>query len=293
MTIKFGEVSQQVKTVQKALMQLGYELPKYGADGELGLEGWTALEEFARDVGFDLGPNEELDSDDPIDALVDLLCESSAASRRLILPQVHGIECADLRGVSGKYRHGERLWKNIDAIVLHQTGCRMPTSPNGWASLRAQIGIPRVDGRPMIYAINPPTSLMYHANSLNKRSIGIEIEGNFRGIEGDNRTYWKAGGGPHIVLPEQVKAAQAVVDWLCKEAARHGGHIKHIYAHRQASKDRIADPGSAVWEAVGVWARETLKLSDGGPDFKVGSGYRIPKQWCDREEYCDNDYWKR
>jgi len=292
MTIKYGDKSKDVKLVQTALIAIGHPLPKYGPDGGLGRESWSALEDYAREVGFDLGANEELDSSDPVDDLVDRLLADFKAHKSVKPPTFPGLQFIDITDQTGKHRHGSRPWRLVDSIVLHQTGCRMPSSPNGWALLRAHVGIPAV-GKQAIYLANPLTSKMYHANAFNLRSVGIEIAGNFRGIEGDNRTWWKPGKGPDIINDDQVKSARRAIEWICNEAARGGGKITNIYAHRQASKDRIADPGEAVWKEVGLWAIDELGLSDGGPDYKVGSGYRIPKQWCDREGYDGNDYWKR
>jgi hypothetical protein len=291
MTIKYGDKGREVKRAQHALIALGHPLPKYGPDGDLGREGWGALEDYARESGFDLGPNEELDSDDPVDALVAGLIEKHEALLVAAPPAFPDVSYSDLTGFTGKHRRGQRPWKQVDAIVLHQTGCKMPSSPGGWHLLRAHVGIPETSERQSIYLVNPLATKMWHANGFNRRSIGIEISGNMRGIEGDNRTWWQPGKGPHPVTDAQVKAARKAIAWICSEAGRGGGKITHIFAHRQASKDRIADPGSRVWQEVGMWAMDELGLSDGGPDYKTGSGYRIPKEWCNREGYDGNSYW--
>lgn len=292
MTIKYGDSGREAKRVQQALIAVGHPLPKYGADGQMGTEGWTALEDYARASGFDLGPNDELDSDDPVPQLVERLYTAHDALIKAKPPAFPDVQYADLTERTGHHRHGYRPWSQIDAIVLHQTGCAMPLSPGGWVLLRAHVGIPAANEQ-HIYLTNPLTSLMYHANAFNRRSVGIEISGNLRGIEGDNRTYWKPGKGPQIASESQIKATRKAIAWICSEASRGGGKITHILSHRQASKDRIGDPGSLVWQEVGMWAMDELGLSDGGPDYKVGSGYRIPKEWCDREGYDGNSYWQR
>lgn len=46
--LKRGSKGEDVRTLQQLLMQIGYELPKYGADGEYGAETETAVRKFQR-----------------------------------------------------------------------------------------------------------------------------------------------------------------------------------------------------------------------------------------------------
>lgn len=50
--IKFGDTGEAVEQLQKLLMDLGYPLPKYGADGDFGRETEDALKAFQRDHGL-------------------------------------------------------------------------------------------------------------------------------------------------------------------------------------------------------------------------------------------------
>ena len=50
-TLKKGSKGTDVKALQEFLMQLGYALPKYGADGELGTETEAALKKFQAKAG--------------------------------------------------------------------------------------------------------------------------------------------------------------------------------------------------------------------------------------------------
>ena len=50
-TLKKGAKGTDVKALQEFLMQLGYALPKYGADGELGTETEAALKKFQAKAG--------------------------------------------------------------------------------------------------------------------------------------------------------------------------------------------------------------------------------------------------
>jgi len=60
--------------------------------------------------------------------------------------------------------------------------------------------------------------------------------------------------------------------------AANGGNLRFLYAHRQSSTDRRADPGSRIWQHVALWAQANLGLNDDGPTYKQG-GYVIPKEW--------------
>ena len=55
--------------------------------------------------------------------------------------------------------------------------------------------------------------------------------------------------------------------------------MKFIHAHRQSSADRQSDPGSRIWQDVGIWGQQNLALSDGGKNVKVGTGLKIPEAW--------------
>jgi hypothetical protein len=122
---------------------------------------------------------------------------------------------------------------------------------------------------------------MFHANWLNRDTVGIEIDGNFYGVEGKKRTHWQKGGGPHRLTPDQIVAARRACEWICNEVRKRRGQITHIYAHRQSSQNREADPGSAIWQAVGLWAQQSLGLAN-EPLYTRGSGLPIPESWDSR-----------
>lgn len=61
MTLHKSDSGADVKELQNILMNLGYDLPKYGADGEYGLETMSAVKAFQRDYSLEVdgicGPN--------------------------------------------------------------------------------------------------------------------------------------------------------------------------------------------------------------------------------------------
>jgi hypothetical protein len=265
---------EHVKQLQRKLLNLRYPLPRHGADGHLGQETITALEHWWIDM-------DEEDAEDGIqESEIARVCadflkvyddvQSRDANKFPQLVPIHG-DPANSRGI--------RRWSQINSIVLHQTACVLPTLAS-WRPVPIHIGIPRSSGNVgKIFQLHPLTTYLYHANSLNSQSIGIEIEGNFPGLVADKSTHWAKGGGPHVLGAEQIQAARQSIDWIMSEAATAGGKITYMLAHRQSSKSRRGDPGDVIWKEVGIWAMDTYKLSDGGGGFSVGDGYRLPDQW--------------
>lgn len=189
----------------------------------------------------------------------------------------------------------KRPWSTITGVTLHQTGCEMPSNPSGWDRLNAHIGITQ-EG--LVILVNDPTYFIWHAQGLSASTIGIEIEGNYCGIDGDMSTLWKGGGGPHHITNPMLYALDCVLEWLKDEFSKHGQKWQHIHAHRQSAKSRIGDPGEEIWKKVAIpWAEDVIPefinepnqgYWDGGFEFRIGTGRPIPKQWddtCDMTEY--------
>lgn len=285
--MRIGTKGEAARLLQKDLMALGHDLPRYGADGSFGAESWSAMEDFARDIGFDLGPNEALDSGPESDALAIAVGEAAAtlrASRREGSSVLLGLGEDLTLQHRGVHRKGARSVKLIDAIVLHQTAYVYPNEAL-WKTLRAHIGVPMDAGSGWLL-VNPIEQKMYHANSFNTRSVGIEIEGNMAGIEGDRKTWWPPPAsvkgdrrGPHTASDDQIRRTRDAVRYVVEKTDELGGKIGYIFAHRQSSKDRIADPGSRIWQEVGVWAQKEFGLSDGGPLYISGHGRPLPDEW--------------
>lgn len=181
---------------------------------------------------------------------------------------------------------GQRPWSKITGVTLHQTGCDMPIKPYGWRNLNAHIGITE-EG--MVVVVNEPECKIWHAQKLSGSTIGIEIAGNFHGIEGRRDTLWRGGGPAGTLNPNQLMGCNVAMEMVKQWFEEQGQEWKHIYAHRQSSRTRAGDPGSAIWKAVAMPWIEKLGLSDGGEKFKHGSGRRIPREW--NPKYEKNKYW--
>lgn len=291
--MKFRDKGEDVGHLQASLMRLGYELPKYGADNDLGFETWHALEDAARDLDWlQLDPDEGLEESASI--AKGLVAAIHMAADAVDCPEpeglVYGAKFIDItKDHDGKHIKKWRPWENITGIVLHQTGVMMSNTPKRFRKLRAHMGFIVAD-KPTILLVNPLTAYMYHGNSLNKSTVGFEINGNFRGIEGNDGTYWKGGGGPDSVTAGQIAAVRAGIQWVCDQVGKNGNKLEYIYAHRQSNANKPSDPGSKVWEECGVWAQDELGLSDGGAGFISGKGRAIPGDWDGREAYQKYSY---
>ena len=170
-------------------------------------------------------------------------------------------------------RRGTRDPKQVHAIVLHQMACCFrPKQPEKrFLSLNAHFAI-LADGR--ILQLHPVSALLWASNGFNARSVAVEFAGNFPNTAGK---WWQGEKfGRDRVTPAQIEAGRA----LLRHLQRTNG-LTHVLAHRQSSNTRDNDPGPDIWRHVGQWGIENLKLKDGGPGFKIGSGSAIPQAWRD------------
>lgn len=168
-------------------------------------------------------------------------------------------------------RHGMRPASQVKALVLHQMACcRNRKNPlTDYLKLGAHFAI-LADGR--ILQLHPEAAMVWASNGFNHGSVAVEFAGNFPNTKGK---WWQGDKyGRDQVTPAQLEAGRRLVRHL---VAKIG--LRTVLAHRQSSASRENDPGPDIWYHVGQWAVDTLKLSDGGPGFKVGDGNSIPDLW--------------
>lgn len=218
------------------------------------------------------------------EAFVPLAFEASMFDRRTLhTPNVRR------SGRLWPYIPAARRWTGTRGITLHQTACNMGERIERYDTIGAHFAVLR-SGR--VLRMSDLNRVVYHGNGWNEQCVGIEIDGLYAGIEDDPdtaldeslRSTWDDPSTPTrehpmAVTPQAMAAARALVRWIVWETARNGGRIKVLCAHRQSSEDRRNDPGEAIWKAVALPLHAELGLSDGGPGFKLGTGYAIPEQW--------------
>lgn len=228
--------------------------------------------------------NEEIDDDD-IDALEEVVKKED---NLIVAP--NDFEFVDLTKESrtkkrGKAK-GKRKWKNVKGITLHQTAVDFGLNPMRMLNVPAHGGTLK-DGK--IILLHTPTDYMWHAHSLNKHDIGIEISCRAAGIEGNSDTFWlskrdhEKGRSYEDVVKEATDIQLAATRELCRYyielVAKNGGKIEYIHAHRQGHKSRVSDPGSRIWEEVAIPIMKEFGLACGRIGWKAGSGNPIPHAW--------------
>jgi len=169
-----------------------------------------------------------------------------------------------------------RPWSSIIGVTLHQTGCEMPLQPLGWSRVNAHYGVSRL-GTPIL--INRPEDMIWHAQRLSPTTIGIEIDGNYEGVEGLRSTLWAPGGGPATLHPWAIDACNAIYRDIAERFEAAGQEWLAVYGHRQSSRTRRGDPGSAIWQAVGVPWRKRLACDARQCRQAFGKGRPVPRVW--------------
>jgi hypothetical protein len=276
-----GDSGAAVRSLQENLLALGFALPRFGADGGLGDETLTAVALFRAERGLLATP------DDVPGTVPARIIEAIAAEAAAIATRGRRANFFDLRGQHGRpglsRSQPHRPWRQITGITLHQTACLIGEKAASWKAVHAHVGITRSGKVVQIYAF---TDRVNHGHNLNAGDVGIEIDGYYEGVEGNERTFWRPREEPNRKplrpTPKQIAAAQETVRWIRDVVNGMGGKLTFIHAHRQSSKDRQSDPGSRIWRDVGLWAQRNLGLSDGGRGFTVGDGLPIPADWDPR-----------
>jgi hypothetical protein len=309
--VRYNDKSSKVMTVQRVLLDRGYKLPQFGADGHLGEETWDALQQYAADRGLKWEPKVP---QEVVSSLISPYVPTTmpAPPGRPTM-DVSNIRLIDLRDeqpdppppVRGKMklkkgRDGKiikRAPEAIDTIVIHQTATpfsatkqakkEWPDDPQRALAERAKGVACHVMAfkEGFLAWPNPLDWYVYHGNGFNKNSLGIEIEGRYPGLMDDPSTTvredWETtwGGKPDEVTDECVLAARAGVRLLVEEGRKMGMPIQFVVAHRQSSANRRSDPGEELWRRVVLeYAVPVLNLET-MPALVLGSGRPVPKEW--------------
>jgi len=193
-----------------------------------------------------------------------------------------------------------RPYSKITGITLHQTATcflRLGAPPTKRARAIERVGALRAhfvglrDGT--VVQATPLDRVAYHAQAVfNRSDVGIEIDGYYAGVEGDDSTFWRPSSKPNrqpmAVSQVQIDAMRDLCAWVCAEVKARGGEVRYVHAHRQTHWGKPSDPGELLWREVGVWCQDALGLSDGGDGWRVTSGTgkapgrAIPRAWDPR-----------
>lgn len=204
-----------------------------------------------------------------------------------------------IRGPFKRYRalpNGKvlvRAPETVTGIVVHQTACHFgPAADPARRHDRAHdIPIHAVAFRDGVVALPYPLTWdLYHGNQLNARSLGLEVEGLFAGVEGtDHAPVHDAGGRGDLVAPHPggtdglepllLETAKRALRELVERGRALGMPIEKVWAHRQSSATRRPDPGELLWTHLVLgYAVPVLGLRT-EVDLVVGDGRPVPKEW--------------
>lgn len=271
--------------LQNALLSLGYRLPRYGADGYYGGETGRALEQFCHDHDVASPEAGALEFDAAVFHV------GQIARRVADVGPFPGVDCrsaAEADDVAGR-----RKWTEIDSILLHQMAVVFGGDKHRRIPQLAINGAVTVDGEAL--RIHDPPSWVWHAQGFSERSIGIEIEGWYAGVDGDDSTFWRPASKPNrqpmSLTDEMVDAALNACRWYCRIVEAHGGRVTKLLTHRQAYPTKPSDPGESIYRWIGLPLIEEFGLTgqdeyraaysyrSGGRVHSVRPGRPVPREW--------------
>lgn len=295
----------KVTEYQKKLMALGHDLPRFGADGSFGDESLVSTKEFQLDHPDECGDEDAFDAQGVGPKTYAAVMAAKAPAAFKPPPSVPPPPTTGLPGnppagmIVTKDDHplkkgrGTRKLSEIVGVTLHQTACTLGEKPSRYANVACHIAITR-EGK-IIYN-NDFIKKVWHGNGFNTKTIGIEIDGHFAGLEPQNengewvpdlKSYWRPKGSdrkPLSITDAQIEACKEAIRWCKRVIDGAGGNFKYIVAHRQSSPSRVSDPGEKTWRLVALPLMEELGMEDGGPDYyivdsKKRPGKPIPEEW--------------
>ena len=219
-----------------------------------------------------------------------------------------GVRLYDLRGeqtdpapksrIDWRGRTIHRDPKKITGVTIHQTAVsfgvtsRMIAEAGGderLALARRGLKVPAHveafrDGT--VAATDDVTAYLNHAGRLNAASAAEEIDGRYSGLldrpetapREDLRTTW-GSADPQRFEGLIVDASRTGLVWIVTELRRMGAPVRYVWAHRQSSSTRRADPGEGIWRGLVLdFAVPYLGLAT-QPGRTWGKGRPIPRQW--------------
>ena len=166
---------------------------------------------------------------------------------------------------------------NIQGVTLHQMGCTiLPHNAERLGRINAHFLVLK-DG--VVIFLHDPRHFIWHGQGLSYFTMGIEIEGNYAGIEGQPWTVWKPQkfGGPDKLSPAMLEGFANLRLYLKAWFFRQEMRWTCVMAHRQATENRPWCPGQEIWQKVGEpWSAGVSPMGE----LTLGSGQLKPKEWC-------------
>lgn len=207
---------------------------------------------------------------------------SETATRSIVSIAKTKIEDWTTKAINNKPKHilnSYRDPRKVYAFVLHQMAFKRQhrktkkySDPESYLATGAHFCI-MFDGR--IVQLHPCSRMIWHGNCLSPGSVAVEFEGNFPNVKGR----WWIDKDSRVQNKDKPTQAQFESGRFLTSYLKTVMGITHVLAHRQSSDSRENDPGPDIWYQIGQWALEKLGLSDGGAQFKCGTGNPILPAW--------------
>ena len=121
----------------------------------------------------------------------------------------------------------------------------------------------------------------FHGSGGNSKLSGVSGEGNFHGLE-KKRKKKHNGWVEHEIVTNRGLMRLAVL-----RSREEGAPVERLYAHRQYSGGRLADPGEGYWKEIGIPMAKELNL-DRRIFEKYSKGNEICREW---DEEGRVNYW--
>lgn len=181
----------------------------------------------------------------------------------------------------------ERDPRIVTGIGIHQTACVFGPKDIDRRNRRA-LNVPCHalafrDGT--FVTAFPMKWYVYHGNSLNEFTYGLECEGQYPGLPDDpttpkredEQTTW--GGDPTPLTDLAIETFRAALKHLYEEGLSLGSPLRYVWAHRQANGVKASDPGYGIWKHVVLdYAVAQLGLKT-QPEKFWRDGRTVPPQW--------------
>lgn len=171
-------------------------------------------------------------------------------------------------------------------IALHQAG--VERSEGRWLDSVHRVTCHRAIGPSgNRYRVHPIDRRLVCTNRFDRdpwHAIGIEVLGNFEGVDGSGKWYKPEIFGRGRAGEAQIAALREEIAAICSEVDDAGAVVAGIVPHRIAGVDSKGKPnrpiccGSRVWSQAGEWAGAKLGLRVPADGFAVG-GLPIAPEW--------------
>jgi hypothetical protein len=170
--------------------------------------------------------------------------------------------------------------RQVNSVVLHQMGFSRGNDFRDYIGVTAHYVI-LPDGK--IYQLYGHDVRLPASDDFNATSVAVEFAGNMpsRPLSSDPDRYWFPSGreGSPIYMNHLTNAQAKSGRALLRHLRDKGIHF--VFGHSQSTAGRGNDPGPEVWGAVAEYGIRKLGMSDGGPNYAIGSGQPIRQSWHD------------